>query len=237
MGCETEARITAVERAQEYADLKSEALPVVEDYRPPEVCVSSRLHRDFKMLVLLLLLCGGAVLQVCGRSSFCVMFARWACREKKVFYCSHGNRVARRPLLTCRSSHAHSGAHPVNTATRESTPHSRPAIRRRRSCVSFTDSSVKFCFFSISTLFVFSLSVSCHGVLTKSHVLNFRDLVSLFSSRCSVPIVTCAGMAGNGCGEAVGHQNAVPPGTRTCAQGRLPRHQGMMAPTKIAPII
>ena len=37
MGCETEARITAVERAQEYADLKPEAAPVVEDYRPPEV--------------------------------------------------------------------------------------------------------------------------------------------------------------------------------------------------------
>eukprot|EP00752_Nemacystus_decipiens_P009274 g8285.t1 len=36
MGCETEARITAVERAQEYADLKPEAPPVVEDYRPPK---------------------------------------------------------------------------------------------------------------------------------------------------------------------------------------------------------
>ena len=37
MGCETEARITAVERAQEYADLKPEALPVVDNYRPPKV--------------------------------------------------------------------------------------------------------------------------------------------------------------------------------------------------------
>eukprot|EP00903_Cladosiphon_okamuranus_P012646 g11831.t1 len=36
MGCETEARITAVERAQEYADLTPEALPIVEDYRPPK---------------------------------------------------------------------------------------------------------------------------------------------------------------------------------------------------------
>eukprot|EP00904_Undaria_pinnatifida_P007302 jgi/Undpi1/3701/HiC_scaffold_16.g07071.m1 len=36
MGCETEARITAVERAQEYADLKPEALPVVDNYRPPK---------------------------------------------------------------------------------------------------------------------------------------------------------------------------------------------------------
>lgn len=38
MGCETEARITAVERAQEYADLTPEALPIVDDYRPPKVC-------------------------------------------------------------------------------------------------------------------------------------------------------------------------------------------------------
>lgn len=38
MGCETEARITAVERAQEYADLNPEAPPIVEDYRPSEVC-------------------------------------------------------------------------------------------------------------------------------------------------------------------------------------------------------
>ncbi|CAN0331397.1 unnamed protein product, partial [Hapterophycus canaliculatus] len=34
MGCETEARITAVERAQEYADLTPEAPPIVDDYRP-----------------------------------------------------------------------------------------------------------------------------------------------------------------------------------------------------------
>lgn len=32
-----EARITAVERAQEYADLTPEAAPIVDDYRPPEV--------------------------------------------------------------------------------------------------------------------------------------------------------------------------------------------------------
>lgn len=38
MGCETEARITAVERAQEYADLTPEAPPFVDDYRPPKVC-------------------------------------------------------------------------------------------------------------------------------------------------------------------------------------------------------
>lgn len=37
MGCETEARITAVERAQEYAELTPEAAPIVDDYRPPEV--------------------------------------------------------------------------------------------------------------------------------------------------------------------------------------------------------
>ncbi|CAM9259775.1 unnamed protein product, partial [Ectocarpus fasciculatus] len=36
MGCEMEARITAVERAQEYADLTPEAPPIVDDYRPPE---------------------------------------------------------------------------------------------------------------------------------------------------------------------------------------------------------
>ncbi|CAM9940930.1 unnamed protein product, partial [Laminaria digitata] len=36
MGCETEARITAVERAQEYADLTPEAPAVVDDYRPPK---------------------------------------------------------------------------------------------------------------------------------------------------------------------------------------------------------
>lgn len=41
MGCETEARITAVERVQEYADLKPEAPPVVEDYRPPKVRTST----------------------------------------------------------------------------------------------------------------------------------------------------------------------------------------------------
>lgn len=33
-----EARITAVERAQEYADLTPEAPPIVDDYRPPQVC-------------------------------------------------------------------------------------------------------------------------------------------------------------------------------------------------------
>ena len=37
MGCDTEARITAVERAQEYADLTPEAPAIVEDYRPPKV--------------------------------------------------------------------------------------------------------------------------------------------------------------------------------------------------------
>lgn len=37
MGCDTEARITAVERAQEYADLTPEAPAVVDDYRPPKV--------------------------------------------------------------------------------------------------------------------------------------------------------------------------------------------------------
>ncbi|CAN0501567.1 unnamed protein product, partial [Ectocarpus sp. 12 AP-2014] len=36
MGCEMEARITAVERAQEYADLTPEAPPIVDDYRPPQ---------------------------------------------------------------------------------------------------------------------------------------------------------------------------------------------------------
>lgn len=37
MGCDTEARITAVERAQEYADLTPEAPAIVEGYRPPKV--------------------------------------------------------------------------------------------------------------------------------------------------------------------------------------------------------
>ena len=37
MGCDTEARITAVERAQEYADLTPEAPAIVDDYRPPKV--------------------------------------------------------------------------------------------------------------------------------------------------------------------------------------------------------
>ncbi|CAM9619530.1 unnamed protein product, partial [Ectocarpus sp. 8 AP-2014] len=36
MGCEMEARITSVERAQEYADLTPEAPPIVDDYRPPQ---------------------------------------------------------------------------------------------------------------------------------------------------------------------------------------------------------
>lgn len=37
MGCETEARITSVERAKEYADLNPEAAPIVDGYRPPKV--------------------------------------------------------------------------------------------------------------------------------------------------------------------------------------------------------
>lgn len=37
MGCEMEARITAVERIQEYADLDPEADEIVDIYRPPKV--------------------------------------------------------------------------------------------------------------------------------------------------------------------------------------------------------
>lgn len=38
MGCNVEARMTAVERAKEYADLTPEASAIVNDYRPPKVC-------------------------------------------------------------------------------------------------------------------------------------------------------------------------------------------------------
>lgn len=51
MGCEMEARITSVERSQEYAELRPEAAPVVDDYRPPKVKNVHHHHQQHSLLL------------------------------------------------------------------------------------------------------------------------------------------------------------------------------------------